>query len=133
MDQRFQSSLASFRADWGLLQALASTIKKISSVPVHVHHVIGHQDRTRSVASLSLPAQLNVEADRLATDFNAALTHPLPEIPFDPTTEIQLIIGRKTGVTSHIRSRIRYQIHHQPLADLIWQRYKWTVAVFRSV
>jgi hypothetical protein len=39
----FQSSLASFRADWDLLQALAFlTIKKISSVPVHVHHVKGH-------------------------------------------------------------------------------------------
>jgi hypothetical protein len=74
-----------------------------------------------------------VEADSLATDFSAALTNPLPEIPFNPTTKIQLIIGRNT-VTSHIRSRIRYQMHRHLLAgDLIRQRYKWTWAVFRSV
>jgi hypothetical protein len=132
MAQPFQSPLASFRADWDLLQALASTIKQISTVPVTVHHVKGHQDRARTVASLSLPAQLNVEADSLATDFNAALTHPLPVIPFDPATRILLTIGQKT-VTSHIRSQIRYQMHHHPLADLIRQRYKWTVPVFRSV
>jgi hypothetical protein len=42
----------------------------------------------KSKAPVPLPAQLNVEADSLATDYNAALTHPLPEIPFDPTTKI---------------------------------------------
>jgi hypothetical protein len=95
MTKPFQSSLASFRANWDLLQAITSTtIKRIGSTPLHVHH---------EVSTLSLPAQLNVEADGLATDFNAPLTIPLPEIPFDPMTKIQLVVGHKT-VTSHFRS-----------------------------
>jgi hypothetical protein len=56
MTKLFQSSLASFRADWDLLQAIASTIKRISSLPIHGHHVKGHQDRSQEVSSLSLPA-----------------------------------------------------------------------------
>jgi hypothetical protein len=121
-----------FRADWDLLQAIASTFKRISSTPLHVHHTKGHQDCTRDVTTLSLPTQLNVEADGLATDFNAPLTIPLPEIPFDPMTKIQLAVGRKT-VTSHLQSHVRYQLHFQPLADLIRLRYKWTWSVYRSV
>jgi hypothetical protein len=132
MTNPFQSSLASFRADWNLLQAIASTLKPISSTPLQVHHVKGHQDRTREVSTLSLPAQLNVEADGLATEFNAPLTSPLLEIPFDPMTKIQLVVGHKT-VTSHLRSHIRYQLHLQPLADLIQLRYKWTSPVSRSI
>jgi hypothetical protein len=114
----FQSSLASFRADWDLLQAIASTIRRISSIPIHVNHVKGHQDRNRAVASISLAAQVNVEADALATAFNAPLTVQLPEMPFDPMTKIQLGGGGKT-VTSHLRSRLRYQLHFQPLKDLV--------------
>jgi hypothetical protein len=97
----FQSFLASFHADWDLLQAIALTIKRISSIPIHVHHVKGHQYSTREVFSLSLLAQLNVDAGGLATDFNAPLTTQLLEIPFDPMTKIQLVVGRKT-VTSHL-------------------------------
>jgi hypothetical protein len=128
----FQSSLVSFRADWDLLQAITSTIQQISSLPIHVHHVKGHQDCSRDVASLSLLAQPNVEAYELATDFNAPLTTSLPETPFNPTTKIQLVVGRKT-VTGHLRSRLRYQLHYQPLADLIRLRYKWTLTILWSV
>jgi hypothetical protein len=92
MTKPFRSSLASFRANWDLLQAIATTIKRISSIPVHVNHVKGHQDRNRDVSSLSLPAQLDVDADGLATEFNAPLTIQLPEILFDPMTKIQLIV-----------------------------------------
>jgi hypothetical protein len=63
-----------------------------------------------------------VEADELATEFNAPLTTSLPEIPFDPMTKIQLVVGRKT-VTSHLRSRLRYQLHYQPLAELLRHHY----------
>jgi hypothetical protein len=132
MTKPFQSSRASFRANWDLLQASTSTNKRISSTSLHVHHVKGHQDRTREISTLSLPAKLDVEADGLATDFNASLTIPLPEIPFDPMTKIQLVVGHKTG-TSHLRSRVRYQLHFQALANLIWLRYKWTWPAFRSV
>jgi hypothetical protein len=97
-----------------------------------VHHVKGHQERTQEVSSLSLPAQLNVEADGLATTFNAPLTVLLPEIPFDPMTKIQLVVGNK-AITSHLRSRLCYQLHFQPLADLIRLRYKWSWTVFRLV
>jgi hypothetical protein len=55
-----------------------------------VDHVKGHQDDKVSYDELSLPAQLNVDADALAT--NALFYYPTPckHIPLLPAAQVQL-------------------------------------------
>jgi len=60
-------------------------------------YVKGHQDRKMACDQLALPAQLNVDADKLAGDYLAA--HPAkdnPEVPILPTSGIQLNLAART-------------------------------------
>jgi hypothetical protein len=51
---------------------------------------------------------------------------------FDTTMERKWFLLTMASII--LLSALRYQLHHQPLADLIRQRYKWTwAAVFCSV
>ena len=67
-------------------------------------HIKGHQDSTKSRATLSVPAQLNIESDRLAT--LALKLSPSRHIPFMPGADVQFFIKRR-----HITTRFEQAIH----------------------
>ena len=74
-------------ADWDVLQAITTTIQMLP-IPPTLQHVKGHQDRDRAIELLSLPAQLNIEADYLASQYK----YP----PEQPTNICPIIAGNKT-------------------------------------
>ena len=68
-------------ADRDIQNEIKETLKLIGR-PNSFSHVKGHQDQGRSVESLDLPAQLNVEADiREANAFQAAYPAHRPMVP----------------------------------------------------
>ena len=75
-------------ADWDVLSAL---YKELTWFPVKptIHHVRSHQDDDPTKTALTLPEQLNVDADTLATTALRVLD-PKPHVPFNPDTQIQL-------------------------------------------
>ena len=59
---------ATMCADWDVLQATITILKKFDN-KIILRHVKGHQDDTKQYHKLSLEAQLNVDADKLAGKF----------------------------------------------------------------
>jgi hypothetical protein len=69
-------------------------------------HVKDHQDDHVAYADLSLAAQLNVEADALAGEFQTKFRSENLKAHLLPSTGVNLMIGKST-VTGHYPSRIR--------------------------
>jgi hypothetical protein len=81
---------ATLAPDWDLLEYMYDAIQDLS-IPPKFEHVKGHQDDTVAYAKLSLPAQLNVDADHGAGNFqwNHAPTHR-SQVPMHKSTRGQL-------------------------------------------
>ena len=80
-------------------------------------HVKGHQDKDTKFEDLDTSAQMNVKADRLASEALHLLGSPKPFVPLDPLAYAMLDIKGVT-VTRHIEHAIRSS-HHLPLNDHI--------------
>lgn len=87
-------------SDWDLLISAHRLFCYFPELP-SIHHVKGHQDRTIPYEDLPLPAQMNIDADHLATSELLEFSRPQPTVPFDDTTLVQLSINGQT-VTSNI-------------------------------
>ena len=61
----------SLAADWDVVHEIVESMRQLTHPPT-ITHIKGHQDRTKSNEQLSLPAQLNVDADALADSY---MTH----------------------------------------------------------
>ena len=92
-------------AEWDVVVSIHRIHQKFQIMP-GILHVKGHQDRTNSFDGLDLPAQLNVEADRLATKALLTLGSIKNEVPFDPNTSVLLSIGGR-AVTRHVEQVLR--------------------------
>ena len=71
-------SAETLAAEWDILQALTSLLQKMPKT-MELQHIKGHQDNQKRYEDLELPAQLNVDADKLAGSYtypdNIAHTH----------------------------------------------------------
>jgi hypothetical protein len=89
--EKFYSSSA-LLSEWDILSVIMEFIPQLP-LPPAVQHVKGHQDKDSPVASLSLQAQLNCEADDLATEAPGAILTPIPMSPVFPSVVCQLDIA----------------------------------------
>jgi hypothetical protein len=64
-------------SEWDILSVILEYIHQLP-FPPSVQHVKGHQDKEAPVATLPLPAQLNCEADALATAALIVIAAPIP-------------------------------------------------------
>ena len=120
--------------DWDLHQAITSTIRRFSDIP-HCCHVKGHQDRYHAFDELSLPAQLNVEADELASQYTFPPSLNPTKVPLVEGT-VALLHGPKGTITANYRAVLR-RCHNEPLIQEhicrkqgwnheTWQLVDWT-------
>jgi hypothetical protein len=110
--------------DWDIRNEIKATLKLIGR-PTTFTHVKGHQDEGQSVASLDLPAQLNVEADREANAFRAAYPQHRPRVPRLGHNRAQLHI-RGSTINGKYHREIRLAKSEGPLRAYIMQKYSWT-------
>jgi hypothetical protein len=61
-----------------------------------ISHLLGHQDRHNDYEDLTLPSQLNVNADALATHELDEFSTPKPIVPFDPSSMAILHLDGRT-------------------------------------
>jgi hypothetical protein len=98
---------ATLAADWDLIEQLNSSLTEYITSPKFTH-VKGHQDTTKAYDKyFCLDAQLNVDTDVEAGNFqwNQAPTHRT-SVPLPPTTCAHFHIA-DTTITGHYRYHIR--------------------------
>jgi hypothetical protein len=126
-----KSPSSTLNPDWDVLQEIRHTLSDLTFRPT-IQHIKGHQDRKIPYEHLSLPAQLNVDADTAAGKFQDAHGCARPHVPLFPHTGAQLNINQGT-VTHNYKSTIRSAAHGPPLLQYIQQRNAWTPAILQSI
>jgi hypothetical protein len=86
---------ATLMPEWDLLAIILEYLPHLPSDPL-IKHVKGHQDADAPVLTLPLPAQLNCEADAMATESLEAIPAPIPIVPVYPSAVCQLDVRDAT-------------------------------------
>jgi hypothetical protein len=118
-------------SEWDIMSVILAFIKKLPSVPV-VKHVDGHQDDNNLVHLLLLPAQLNCEADALATAALELIPSPIPIVPVFPSAVCQLDVRDSTITRRHV-SALRWAATTPAMIDYLCERNDWTPEAYASV
>jgi hypothetical protein len=100
--------------------------------PPLVKHVKGHQDKDSPFTTLLLPAQLNCEADALATMALAAIESPLLVTAVFPSALCQLYVSNAT-VTRKIQAALRYSAYAPEMSQYLKERHGWDDVTYDSV
>jgi hypothetical protein len=118
-------------SEWDILSVILTIIRNLPSVPL-VQHVEGHQDDDQPTHLLPLPAQLNCEADALATQALEAIPTPIPIVPVFPSAICQLDI-RDATITRRHASALRWAATTPAMVAYLCARNDWTQTVYDSV
>ena len=111
------------RPEWDLESVITDTYKQLG-IDFEFMHVKSHQDDDGPVADLTLEAQLNVQADTLATAaLQEASTHR--KVALFPTAKCQLILAG-ASITRRIPQAIRFQAGAKDIQEYLRERNKWT-------
>ena len=93
------------KADWDVTHKIISTLQAMS-IHVMFEHVKGHQDDHQAYEDLPLEAQLNVDADAEAGQYQYLFPAQRPLIPRLPHNRVQLRISQKV-ISSKLKQSIR--------------------------
>ena len=107
---------------------------------ISFHHVYGHQDaRTRGgrrPSSLSTPALLNIECDRIANETVTAVrgrasSLPTLQPPYPGSKAILRINGR--WITTNLKAQISRARHRDTLWNYCKTKYQWTEEIMTTI
>jgi hypothetical protein len=118
-------------SEWDILSVILDHLPQLPIVPV-VTHVKGHQDREAPVATLSIPAQLNCEADSLATAALVAIESPIPQSPVFPSAVCQLDVA-DASVSRKVQASLRFSAAAPEMTAYLQARNDWDEATYESV
>jgi hypothetical protein len=101
--------------------------------PITQVWIKSHQDDTTKHTSLSEDAKLNVDADKLATEFHKKpRAHPICSTAHLPTTKISISIN-KTRYFGNVDANLRFHINGGYLKNYLQTKHGWTNAVWNSI
>jgi len=115
---------------WATRDLLSATTAR--SCPA-VLHIKGHQDKKIAYELLSLPAQLNVDADKLAGDYMAA--HPDKDytvVPILPTSGVQLHLSAGT-ITYNMKKEVSMTRTTEPMKQYMIKKHGWEEDTFLDI
>jgi hypothetical protein len=118
-------------SEWDIFSVI---LAQILQLPVHpsVQHVKGHQDKEAPVATLALPAQLNCEADTLATAALIVIAAPIPQSLVFLSAVCQLDVSDAT-VSRKVQVALRYSAMAPAMSKYLKDRNDWDDATYASV
>ena len=114
--------------DWDVLHEIKWTLHQQLQGGKLIH-TKGHQDDKQKYATLSLLAQLNVDADKLAGLYQDRHRAAHPTVLLFPHTAAQVHIPEGT-ITSRLPFTLRLVEHGPPLRNYIRTKNQWTKAEF---
>jgi hypothetical protein len=120
-------------ADWDLINEIRWNLKEQQHLQgCTVKHIKGHQDQSKTYSDLSLDAQLNVDADRLAREYQDTMDTPEAVVYLFPHASAQLHLRDGTA-TSQMSRALRSALTEQELTKYIQTRLGWSDRVMQSV
>ena len=99
---------------------------------ITLRHIKGHQDRKTSYDRLSLLAQLNVDADHLAGEYQQTHGCEKPPVLMSPNVRAHFV-QEDVNITSNIATHIRHQSSCASLMEYIKRQQNWSETTLRSV
>ena len=117
-------------AEWDLLVEIQEALKDLPGIAIV--YVKGHQDDRVSYERLPLMAQLNVDADRLANQFQQEHGARRPFSLMAPNTGAFLITDKGT-LTSDFSSKLRSRSTGPGLEAYIRSKNDWDQSIFDQV
>ncbi|KAG7346582.1 hypothetical protein IV203_005650 [Nitzschia inconspicua] len=96
------------------------------------HHIKGHQDTQVALDKLSRPAKLNVQADKLARNYQRLSSHKNIPAPMIEGTHCHLIYNGQTIASKH-RKHIRDHRRTKKLKTYIQQKTQMSEAAFADI
>ena len=113
--------------DWDVVAEIWKAVHRLEGQHCRptFQHIKGHQDDNTAYGRLSLKAQLNVDADRLADAYIAQNpNHPYHTVPLLPTSGGQIHLPGGT-ITHNFKHTLGCARTEQPLKDYLCQRHSW--------
>jgi hypothetical protein len=101
------------------------------SITPKILHVKGHQDDDNPYPNQPLPAQLNCDADSLATTELRSLPNQIRRVPLFPSAKAQLLISGQS-VTRNLPSAIRKSYSYHGLLVYCTQ-FQWSKTIVDSI
>ncbi|KAI2499830.1 hypothetical protein MHU86_14647 [Fragilaria crotonensis] len=116
--------------EWDILIEIQQSLKRLPGV--RLEYIKGHQDEESSYENLSLLAQLNVDADRIASEYQELFSSRTPFAIMSPSVGAHLVL-RDGTVTSKYSEVIEMEATGQPLIEHLRLRNSWTIPVFDTI
>jgi hypothetical protein len=116
--------------EWDLTSSIVTMAQTMQGM--QLQYIRGHQDRNRDYEQLPLLAQLNVDADSMANQYQRNHGRSRPQVLLTATAGICLNTP-DGSVTKNYTSAIRYQASAPELHQHIQERNQWTAQVFNYV
>lgn len=118
-------------SDWDILNEIRMSLPLLLGKP-RILWVKGHQDRKKAYEELPLLAQLNVDADKYAGEFQDQHGADRPLVPRMPHNGAQLHLSGGT-ITYKLAPFVRYADTAPELKEYIMERNNWTPATMATV
>jgi hypothetical protein len=116
--------------EWDLVSNILSILKTFPGL--YLQYVRGHQDKKVAYAQLPLLAQLNVDADAMATRYQRQHTQAYTQVLLTATAGVHLLTPQGS-ITSRYTTEIRYQATHGPLLSYLQHRHGWTDQITKAI
>jgi hypothetical protein len=118
-------------SEYDVVNQIFCLLRAYQSTPA-ILHVKGHQDSKIPYANLPLPAQLNADADHLATRELRELPNLIRHTPLFPSGQVQLRLS-KTFISRNLPGAIRKHQAYRTLLPYLRDRFGWSTAITDSV
>jgi hypothetical protein len=129
--QKYENPNDTLEPDWDVSSETWTLIHDLP-VELHGHWVEGHQDRDTPYEELDLPAQLNVDADRLAGTYLELFPAPRPHVTPLLGNRVQLFNAHGT-ITGKFKPRVREAYGGPPLRKYMLGRFDWEEATLEEI
>jgi hypothetical protein len=119
-------------SEWDVLAEIKKSLSELQVQP-SIGHIKSHQDKNKPYEQLSLPAQLNCDADELAGEYlqeHPDLDHT--RVPILPTSGCQLHLAK--GTTTHkIKLALKHARSVPPMRAKLCHKHAWDEETFDDI
>jgi hypothetical protein len=122
-----------FDAEWDVIAQIVASVEELRPTSPKIRHIFGHQDKDKEYSELSLPAQLNCDADALAGQF--LLQHDnLQHVTAHIFPAGGCLLQSRDGTISHDhKKQLQLARTEPPLRQRLCHRFAWADATFDDV
>jgi hypothetical protein len=123
-------STDALQADWDVVVEIHRALAVLPGITLR--HIKGHQDRKTRYDNLTLLAQLNVDVDHLAGEYQQQHGRARPQVLMSPHARAHFVQNDVT-ITSNFSVSLRHHASSAPLMTYMQKRHNWTQATINAV